>query len=91
MMYGYANIDATGVDITSGSAQTAPKGIFKAAKFAHEQKIPVELHNMVASSIGIGPLTLEAISEDSGDIKGIAPALAATVTITDEDKVTITT
>lgn len=81
MMYGKANISLPGVDITSSSAQTISAEAAKKFAFAENQKIPVSLNDMVASSIGVGPASMESIYKSGSSIVGQVPAIGKTATV----------
>lgn len=81
MMYGKANISLPGVDITSSSAQTISAEAEKKFAFAENQKIPVSLNDMVASSIGVGPASMESIYKSGSSIVGKVPAIGKTATV----------
>lgn len=75
MMYGIANVDFKGVDTTSASAQTITSDAEKTIKFAQEQTIPVSIHGLVASTVGLGTVGMEAIYKDGSAVKGYIPAI----------------
>ena len=89
-MFGKAHVSFPGVDVTSGSAQDIPAAAEKAINYAYDQKIPVELHDMVASSIGVGAVSMEGIYKSGSSIIGKCPAIGADATIA-SGKVTFTT
>ena len=88
MMYGKSNISLPGVDITSSSAQTIPGDVFAKVKFAEDQTIPVEITDMVASSIGIGAVRCEGLYKSSSDIVGTIPGVGLTATFKSANTVT---
>ena len=87
MMYGKANISLPGIDTTSTSAQTVPGGTFSKVKFALEQKIPLEITDMVASTVGVGAVRCEGLYKSSSDIVGTIPGAGLTATFKSTEKV----
>lgn len=88
MMYGKANCSFKGVDITSGDPQDISVYDEKAFNFAGEQKISVEIKDMVASSVGVGSVIVDGIHEDNGAMVGICPSIGASIAVA-EGKATI--
>ena len=88
-MEGKAYISLPGVDVTSVSLQNMPAGTFKTIKYAEEKKIPLEVKDMVASSVGIGAMSCEGLYKSSSNIVGIIPAKGLSATFTSGDKVTL--
>lgn len=88
MMYGKANCSFKGVDITISDPQDISKYDEKAFNYAGEQKIPVEIKDMVASTVGVGSVLVDAIHEDNGAMVGICPSINASITVA-EGKATI--
>lgn len=80
-MNGYANVSFKSVDTTSGSAQTITADAEKAIRYAEAQQIPVQIRDMVASTVGIGVVSLEGLHKSSTNIVGTIPALGKTATV----------
>ena len=80
-MNGYANVSFKSVDTTSGSAQTITAEAEKIIRYAEGMKIPVQIRDMVASSIGVGVVTMEGMHKSSTNIVGTIPALGKTATV----------
>lgn len=80
-MNGYANVSFKGVDTTSGSAQTITAEAEKAIRFAEVEQIPVQIRDMVASSIGVGVVTMEGMYKSSTNVVGSIPAIGKTATV----------
>lgn len=88
-MNGYANVSFKSVDTTSGSAQNITADAEKTIRYAEAQQIPVQIKDMVASTVGIGPFTMEGLHKSSTNIVGTIPALGKTATV-GGGKVTLT-
>lgn len=88
-MYGYANVSFKDVDTTSGSAQTITADAEKAIRYAEAQQIPVQIRDMVASTVGIGVVSMEGLHKSSTNIVGTIPTLGKTATV-GSGKVTLT-
>lgn len=80
-MYGYANVSFKGVDTTSGSAQTITADAEKAIRYAEVEQIPVQIRDMMASSIGVGVVTMEGMYKSSTNVVGSIPAIGKTATV----------
>lgn len=80
-MNGYANVSFKSVDTTSGSAQTITAEAEKTIRYAEGMKIPVQIRDMVASSIGVGVVTMEGMYKSSTNIVGKIPAIGKTATV----------
>lgn len=80
-MNGYANVSFKSVDTTSGSAQTITAEAEKTIRYAERMKIPVQIRDMVASSIGVGVVTMEGMYKSSTNIVGSIPAIGKTATV----------
>ena len=80
-MNGYANVSFKSVDTTSGSAQTITADAEKTIRYAEGMKIPVQIRDMVASSVGVGVVTMEALHKSSTNVVGTIPALGKTATV----------
>lgn len=87
MMYGKANISLPGIDVTSTSPQNVPVGTFEKVKFAEVQTIPVEITDMVASTVGVGAVRCEGLYKSSSDIVGSIPGCGITATFKSTEKV----
>lgn len=88
MMYGKANCSFKGVDITVSDPQNISVYDEKAFNFAGEQKIAVEIKDMVASTVGIGSVLVDGVHEDNGAMVGYADTLNLTISVA-EGKATI--
>lgn len=88
-MNGYANVSFKSVDTTSGSAQNITADAEKAIRYAEAQQIPVQIRDMVASTVGIGVVTLEGMHKSSTNIVGNIPAIGKNATV-GGGKVTLT-
>lgn len=80
-MNGYANVSFKDVDTTSGSAQTITADAEKTIRYAEAQQIPVQIRDMVASTVGIGVVSMEGLYKSSTNIVGTIPALGKTATV----------
>lgn len=80
-MNGYANVSFKSVDTTSGSAQTITSDAEKTIRYAEAQQIPVQIRDMVASTVGIGVVSLEGLHKSSTNVVGTIPALGKTATV----------
>lgn len=88
MMYGKANCSFKGVDISVSDPQDISVYDEKAFNFAGEQKIAVEIKDMVASTVGIGSVLVDGVHEDNGAMVGYADTLNLTISV-EEGKATI--
>ena len=80
-MNGYANVSFKSVDTTSGSAQTITADAEKTIRYAEAQQIPVQIRDMVASTVGIGVVSMKGLHKSSNNIVGTIPALGKTATV----------
>lgn len=88
-MFGELKLSAKGVDTTSSSAQSLPSGAYDKVVAAEGLKIPVEIRDMVASTVGVGPVKCEGLYKSSTSIVGTIPALGKTATFANTNKVTL--
>lgn len=77
MMYGKANCSFKGVDITVSDPQDISVYDEKAFNFAGEQKIAVEIKDMMSSNVGIGSVIVDGVHEDNGAMVGACPSLGS--------------
>ena len=89
-MFGIAHINTPGVNINSSDPQDISSEAENTFRYATSHGIPVELHGLKASTVDIGPLTIEGLQVYGASIVGICPALSASVTV-GEGKITFTT
>lgn len=78
-MYGVAHIHLPGVNINSSSEQTITPEAEKQFRAAASLQIPVEIHDMMASSIGVGAVRANAVHEYGDSIVGNASGQDFTV------------
>lgn len=83
MMFGKANCSFKGVDTLVSDPQDISVYDEKAFNFAGEQKIPVEIKDMVASSVGVGSVLVDSIHEDNGAMVGSCPSLGVHIAVTE--------
>ena len=89
-MFGIAHIHTPGVNVNSSDPQDIPALAENTFRYATSHGIPVELHGLKASTVDIGPLTVEGLQVYGASIVGICSALNATVSV-GEGKITFTT
>lgn len=89
-MFGIAHINTPGVNINSSDPQDISTEAENTFRYATSHGISVELHGLKASTVDIGPLTVEGLQVYGASIVGICPALSASVTV-GEGKITFTT
>lgn len=81
MMYGKANASFKGVDITVGDPQDITFNDAQAFKYAGDQKITLEIHDLSASGVGLGSVLVDGIHEDNGAMVGYANTLNVNIAV----------
>lgn len=81
MMYGKANVSFKGVDITESDPQDITFNDAQAFKYAGDQKITLEIHDLSASGVGLGSVIVDGIHEDNGATVGYANTLGIQIAV----------
>lgn len=81
MMYGKANASFKGVNVNSSDPQDISFNDAQSFKYAGDQKITLEIHDLSASGVGLGSVIVDGIHEDDGAMVGYADTLNMTITV----------
>lgn len=81
MMYGKANASFKGVNVNVSDPQDLTFNDAQAFKYAGDQKITLEIHDLSASGVGIGSVLVDGIHEDDGAMVGYADTLNMTIAV----------
>lgn len=81
MVYGKAFVELKNVSATSTSAQDITQDNEDIIAYAHKHEIPVSLVGLSASGVGLGPVSMEALSIKSEAYHGVLPAIGMTASV----------